>query len=101
MAPVNAAKPPLLCGECPVGRHALYDPTRYAMTADELSRWRVAQQLLEAHEDGAVGECGRRAAKFVRLGDFEGFYLWQNIALKIHMLQYGVGHQNAGQYKLH
>ena len=71
------------------------------MTADELNRWRLAQQLLEAHEDGAVGECGRRAAKFVRRGDFEGFYLWQNIALKIHMLRHGVGHQSTGQHNLH
>ena len=41
------------------------------MTAKELDRWRMAEQLIEAHKDGAVAECGRRAAKFVRRGDLK------------------------------
>ena len=62
------------------------------MTVKELDRWRMAEQLIEAHKDGAVGSVAGGAAKFVRRGDFEGLYLWQNIALKIHMLQHGRQH---------
>jgi hypothetical protein len=53
----------------------------------ELDRWRVAQQIINSHGAGAEAECGRRAAEFVKQGDLEGFYLWQNIALKVNELQ--------------
>lgn len=57
------------------------------MTVSELDRWRVAQQIINAHGADAQAECGRRAAEFVRTGELEGFYLWQNIALKVKELQ--------------
>ena len=53
----------------------------------ELDRWRVAQQLIDAHEDKAEYQAGLRAAEFGKTGELEGFYLWQNIALKIKELQ--------------
>ena len=65
------------------------------MTVSELDRWRVAQQLMTAHGDEAIAECGRRAAEFVKSGDLEAFYLWQNIALKISHLR-----AKAANYKL-
>jgi hypothetical protein len=57
------------------------------LTVSELDRWRVAQQLIRAHGDGAEAECARRAAEFVKSGDLQGFSLWQDIALKISHLQ--------------
>jgi len=57
------------------------------VTAGELHRWRLAQQLIETHKNGAVAECGRRASQSIRQGDFKDFYRWQDIALKIHELQ--------------
>ena len=58
-----------------------------AVTVSELDRWRAAQQLVSTHGGDASAEAGRRAAEFVKQGNPEGFYLWQNIALKIHQLQ--------------
>ncbi len=57
------------------------------MTAGELHRWHVAQQLIETHKSGAVAECGRRASQSIKQGDFKDFYRGQDIALKIHELQ--------------
>ena len=57
------------------------------MTVSELDRWRVAQQIINSHGENAQAECGRRAAEFVKTDELEGFYLWQDIALKIHHLQ--------------
>jgi hypothetical protein len=57
------------------------------MTVGEIDRWRVAQQIINSHGADAQAEFGRRAAEFVKSGQLEGFYLWQNIALKIKELQ--------------
>jgi hypothetical protein len=57
------------------------------MTVSELDRWCVAQQIINSHGVGAEAECGRRAAEFVKNGQLDGFYLWQDIALKISHLQ--------------
>ena len=64
------------------------DGSGLAVTVSELDRWRVAQQLITAHGDKAEYQAGVRAAEFVKNGDLEGFYLWQNIALRVHQLQH-------------
>jgi hypothetical protein len=62
------------------------------MTVSEIDRWRVAQQLINAHGDEAEAECGRRAAEFVETGELDGFRVWQDIALKVrHLLTKIVG----------
>lgn len=57
------------------------------MTVSELDRWRVAQQLINAHGDRAEYQAGLRAAEFVKTGELEGFRFWQDIALKIKHLR--------------
>ena len=49
----------------------------------EEDRWRVARHLISTYGDTAEIECGRRAADFLKQRNLDGFYLWQNIALKI------------------
>jgi hypothetical protein len=48
----------------------------------ELDRRRVAQQLVEAHGEGAAYQTGARGPAFLREGNNAGFYLWQGIAIK-------------------
>ena len=66
------------------------------MTVGELERWRIAQQLITAPGDKAEYQAGLRAAEFVKTGEFEGFRLWQDIALKIKQLRQSARGISAG-----
>jgi hypothetical protein len=51
-----------------------------------LDRWRVAQQLVRAHGEGAEYQADLRGAAFLKEANTAGFYLGQDIALKVSQL---------------